>query len=308
MRIRFKNSNINSEKGIALITVLLVTAVLVTVAVNFAFKIYISTARAGNFKDSLRAGLIAENGVDLARKAVEELLKRDPNLVMRDGALTLARSVGDTAVEVRVSDEKGKLSLRLIYQNGVSNDLIKEPYARLVKGLRLEDSIVDTLSDWVDPDELPRSSGAESHDYYRRLPKKYSSKNTYPDTLDELLLIKGYTPEVFGKIKRFVSPYNMDGLVNINTAEKEALMALADGIDDELAGRLIEYRDKTPFRNRSDVMKVPGFEQTGFRLQDRIIVKSDTFRVLSRGTAGGSKRDIEAVITTGGGTLYWREM
>lgn len=55
--------------------------------------------------------------------------------------------------------------------------------------------LADAILDWLDEDELPRKYGAES-EYYQRLDQRYRSKNGPLDTLDELLLVRGVTPEL----------------------------------------------------------------------------------------------------------------
>ena len=60
---------------------------------------------------------------------------------------------------------------------------------------RTADIIVDSILDWIDTDDLHRLNGAES-DYYQSLPNPYKAKNGRLDTLEELLLIKGMSPDI----------------------------------------------------------------------------------------------------------------
>ena len=53
--------------------------------------------------------------------------------------------------------------------------------------------IADAIVDWVDPDDNPRPSGAESSDYSD---KGYRAKNGPLNSMDELLLVKGVTPQL----------------------------------------------------------------------------------------------------------------
>ncbi len=60
--------------------------------------------------------------------------------------------------------------------------------------------------------------------------------------------------------------------VNINTASKEVLMTLK-GVGEALADRIIEYREKTPFKAPEDIMNVKGVGQKVFENnKDRITV------------------------------------
>ncbi|CAG1066030.1 Type II secretion system protein K [uncultured bacterium] len=307
MRKYVKKRYLN-QSGVALVAALLVTAILLTLVTDFTYRMYIGSSRAGILKDSVRAGALATDGVVLAKAGLEELLRRDGNLVMDRDGLVFSQPAGEgLSVEIRAVDEAGKLSMKAVYPlTGLSDPRVEKPLRKLVKDLKLEDALVDSMADWIDNDDVPRPGGAEVHQYGSG-PRPYKPRNNHLEALDELLLVKGFKPDVFMAVSRYLTPYGADGLVNINTAPKEVLAALSDEMTGELADRVIKKRKEAPFRDRSDIMKVPGFERVGFGLQDRITTVSRTYRVFSRATAGESVREVEAVIQLGGGVLYWRE-
>ncbi len=296
------------EQGYALILTLFVTALLVAVVVEFAYSIYVSTARAANFTGSQRAALLAANGVELGGKALGLLLTQDPYMGVAKDGFTFTRTDGDLSVEIRAVDELSRISTAVVYAGtGVVNDKVKGSYSRLLERLKLDPHLADTLADWIDSDDEPRMYGAEGVDFYQALPRPYQPKNNDLESLEELLMIKGYTQEVFNAISPYVTVYNTEGLVNINTAPESVLMALSEDITEELAAELIRYRQESPFKDSSDVMKVPGFETIGFTLQNRVVVRSRLFRIYSRASAGGAVREVEAVVNVGQSVLYWRE-
>ena len=239
------------EGGYALIITLLVTTLLVAVVVEFAYSVYVSTARAANFTGSQRASLLAANGVKLGQKALALLLAADPYLSSAKDGLAFSRVEGDLSVTVRAVDELSKISTRVVYTGtGVLNDNIHGSYARLVSHLSLDPNLTDTLADWIDSDDEPRIYGAEGRDFYRSLPSPYDPKNGYLGSLEELLMIKDYTREVFDAISPYVTVHNNTGAVNINTAPAPVIMALSENITEELAERLIRYRKENTFKDR----------------------------------------------------------
>ena len=299
---------LRSQKGFALIITLLITSVLVGLVTELVYAVYISVSRTNNFMDSQRASLLARSGVDMAKAGLEEFLKIKPFITMDSDGLNFKRNEEDGGLDIKVFDEGGKASLTIVYPNtGALNDKVYNHYLRLLKLLNQKEDIADTLSDWIDADDEPRMMGAEGIDYYQKLSNPYLPKNSYPDSLEEVLMIKGYTPQIYKSISPFVTVYNTSGLININTAGKEIIMSLSDEITEALAQRAIDYRKAIPFKDRSDIMKVAGFETIGFSLQDKIIVESNIFRVYSSAKIGEAVRVVEAVIQTGGGILYWRE-
>ncbi len=298
----------SQQNGFALVIVLFITAVLVTVVVEFIYGVYISTTRAGNFKDMQRAGVLVQSSVEMAEELLQRLLEQRPYMTMDEDGWFFTMGEKGAIIEVRVVDEASKLSLEVVFPaTGEDNTRIKGEYTRLIEILQLEKELVDTLADWIDGDDEPRMYGAEDIDYYSRLPYPYSPKNGRLDTVDEILLVKGYTPDVYREISPYVTVYT-DGLVNINTAPAKVIMALSEDITEEMALKVISHRRETPFSDRSDIMKVPGFETIGFGLQDKITVKSNTYRIFSKVRVGEVVREVEAVVELGGGILYWREM
>lgn len=60
----------------------------------------------------------------------------------------------------------------------------------------MTDEAADSILDWIDADDQSRQFGAEA-DYYQRLDQPYSPRNALPDTLEELLFVKGVGRESF---------------------------------------------------------------------------------------------------------------
>ncbi len=110
-------------------------------------------------------------------------------------------------------------------------------------------ALIDALSDWLDNDDLARDHGAETG-YYQSLKNPYICRNgplRYPE---ELLLVKGFSRKiVYGDkehegIIDYLTIYGQDGKININTALPLILQALAPGMNDEMAGQLVEFREE----------------------------------------------------------------
>jgi len=96
------------------------------------------------------------------------------------------------------------------------------------------------IVDWRDKDSMlsiPLGSAEDS--YYTDLTYPYECKDADFDCLAELLLVKGVTKEVFEKIQDYVTVYGC-GLVNVNTATREVLLAL--GLSESLIDKIISFR------------------------------------------------------------------
>ena len=83
--------------------------------------------------------------------------------------------------------------------------------------------IADAIMDWLDSDDDPRESGAES-DYYQSLNPSYVARNGPIHSLDELLLIKGVTPRLL-----YGEDANRNGLLDPNEDDGDQSPPSDDG-------------------------------------------------------------------------------
>jgi len=305
--------------GVALLITLLVLVLIVILAMEI-FRAGARAAQTGAFgRDSVRGSLLAEAGLAAARIALRETAK-DFQYETLDQVWSRPVppiELGEGTILVTVEDEERKINLnRLVLPNGNAPDEQRlAVFRKLLANLDIDPSLADAVVDWLDNDDTPRVGGAESA-YYLSLPYAYRAKNDLFDTLDELRLVRGMTPERFEKIRPFATIYS-SGKVNINTAPKEVLMALSAGqdaadagdIDAAAAEQIIEYRKGNPFRAAGDIGNVsPALRglYSRTRFPDLIDVKGTAFRVRSTGNVSGTYRTIDAVGLRSGNDIQWR--
>ena len=300
------------DQGFALIITLVITALMTALVVEFIRETYVATAYERNLVNGQQASLLAESGVIGAAGLLAWTLNSQNYSSLQDEwaqEKTLENSGG--TISFRVEEENGKLNLNdVVHADGAAADV----YRRLLKRLDLPLDLTDSLSDWIDADDLPRPGGAESP-YYQSLQPPYKARNNPLDTWGELGLVKGFTPEVRRKLRPFATVYGngspVMSPVNVNTAPPELLTALDDRITDDLARRIVEYRKATPFTdNAADLAKVPGMESIAPGLAGRITAKGSYYRIVSQGRIGETVRTIEAVVRISGTKptfVYWRE-
>ena len=92
-----------------------------------------------------------------------------------------------------VVDEAGKINVNALLSLDNGQGVIA--YNILMALPNMTDDVANSILDWLDPDDTPRSDGAED-DYYSSLPNPYHCKNGPLDSLEELLLVKGVTPQM----------------------------------------------------------------------------------------------------------------
>jgi general secretion pathway protein K len=296
----------NSEKGMVLIIVLIVMALMTAMVVEFAGATYTANAALSNWRDAQRLSLTARSGIHIVTKVVSDNYDRYSYTYPGSVEMPVPGITDDFEGQllIKITDENAKFNLNsLVLPNSTLNQTAYESFRRLLRILALDENIADRVADWIDRDTEPRIGQSEE-----------GAKNTYMDSVDELWLIED--SKVCEKLLPFVTVYGMGeisaNIININTASVTVLMMLDDMMTDELAGRIESYRSLEPFQKTSDIVKVAGFEGSlGQSLIGRIAVKASNFRVTSVAEQNRMKRIIECVMEKSAGGFkvrYWQEM
>jgi general secretion pathway protein K len=274
--------HLKSQRGIALFLVLWIMALLTVIAGEFCYAIKTEVNITRNFKEETQTYYIAMSGiffaigelvvneiVPLQVKATTPGIEEVPEDVRwRVNTDIPAVPFGDGQFKVEKDNESGKVNL-----NRAGAPLLK----MMLNNFEMEDTdkniIVDSIMDWRDKDNFHRVNGAED-EYYLSLPQPYKCKNGDFTSIEELLLVRGVTPEIFyGGLKDLVSVYQdkETGLVrdnrrielfdynriNINAASTRMLRSLPRMTED-IVQEIMKYRGKKDFRSLSDVHLVVG--------------------------------------------------
>jgi len=272
-----------AERGLALMVVLWILTFLSVVFTAFTFSMRTELAAAGNFRDDAEGYYLAEAGVYRAAAEIINADRNDDPDSSHYDALDERWHSNPSAYEnvplgrgsywVTVTDEESKIPL-----NGATETVLRRLFSNSgVKDTRSLSIIVDSILDWRDTDKLHRINGAED-DYYLSLPVPYKAKNGAFETIEELLLVKGMTPEIlYGNVSnperraelreqlpgerqlgsgeylgvaKHLSVFG-SGQVNVNTATPEVLMAL--GLTAAESKIALARRAEAPFRHVADL-------------------------------------------------------
>ncbi|MEE9935763.1 MAG: type II secretion system minor pseudopilin GspK [Deltaproteobacteria bacterium] len=304
---------LKNQSGVALIAVILVVGILLAAALEFNRSTRADVYFAANASDGLKLSCIAKSGFYGAAalladsQSAYETLRDD----WADAEALSARSqtlFADGRFVVRIEDEKGKIPLNKLVSGGAVNEAVKGMLLRLLllPEFDLDEyratQIVDALIDWIDENSEVTGMGAETS-YYASLPAPYAAKNAPLDCIEEMLMIRGITNELFagtGKkpaLGRLVTVYGT-GVVNINTAPKMVLRALAPDITAEKADRMDEYR-RNPINNLSSAdwyKRVPGMGGITINPELIEVAKSNFFRIQATGVIDKMESSVVGVI------------
>lgn len=155
----------------------------------------------------VRFGLVDESS-KLNLNAIAALVPAPTAATSSSSSSTTSGSSSNTSSTTATADQT----------EGLANPLMGLP------GMTLE--ISEAIFDWIDEDTDQRDHGAEN-EYYQSLTPPYECKNGKLETLDELLLIRGVTPQLL-----FGEDANRNGLLdpNENDGPLTAPLDNADGL------------------------------------------------------------------------------
>jgi general secretion pathway protein K len=280
-----------------LLLVLLVVALLATVLTELSFSTLVDMRLAETFRDTTRANYLARGGLEVGKM----LLQDDNNNYDATDELwaigVQQYPVAEGSVTIEITDLGGRVDLnRLVTQQGNVDVVIKDRYLRLLEALDAEQpsALVATLIDWIDPDDNTEVQGAENSVYVSRS-VSHQCKNGPLDTLDELALVEGYSPELLQRLKPHVTAYG-SAKVNVNTASREVLLALADEMDAVAVDTLFAARQEEPFKSVSQIKDLTGMESLYGFIHSYLDVKSQRYRIASTGRVNDGRTTISGVV------------
>ncbi len=208
-----------ATQGIALITVLWVTALMAVVVGSLSASVRSETSIASNMLRLSQAKNAAIGGIYLASY---HLMQLQPDLRWKANGSVSERKIGDSIVRMSIVDEAGKVDL-----NFVQLDLLR----KLLIAAQVEedkvDMIADAILDWRDTDNFTRLNGAEDNEY-ELAGYPYGSKDGLFESIDELKLVLGVDQPLFDRLKDSVTVYSKRSDVNPALAPRTVMLAITN--------------------------------------------------------------------------------
>lgn len=296
-----------NERGVALLVVLWIFIFLFVVAFDFASSVReegVATRRYAEETDGYYLALAA------LQQGLYELLKNSSQPRPVGGAEPadlfggecLEGDLGEGSYRACLVDEGGKINLNL-----ADEALLRLIFTNLGVEEPRRSILGDSILDWRDSDDLHRLNGAES-DYYLSLSPSYTAKNGPFDAVEELLWVRGVTPEIFygseghvGLREIFTVDNPMDR-VNLRTAPAQVIHALL-GIPLEKSRALVEERKKLSQKTLADVLSLLGIGAGDAVMRRFVVANPFMISIEAAGQPADSTapRRLRGVVRLGGG-------
>jgi len=260
----------HGQRGVAIIVVLMLLAIMVAIAGTMADRLFSQFRRATNQLNFQQAYWYSLSAESLAKTVLNQSLTADKNSVNLSQPWAQEREpfpLGDvygTTIQGKITDQSACFNLNAFVD--LDEDASQTPslvrvFQSLLEEIEIDNNqaeqIAQSLWEYLDSNNVPNSSYGVEDSYYESLTPAYMTANTMMVDSTELRAVKGVTGEVMEKIAPYVCALpTTDMRLNINTVNPEhsaLVSALFFGKLSSLAAKeLLENRRNDGFSSVDD--------------------------------------------------------
>jgi general secretion pathway protein K len=251
------------ERGVALLTVLLLVAVIGVIAAASLERLKLQTHLSINMAAIDQARHYAYAGEQIAATRIGDLSSLDRSITLRGEWLDQVKAfpIDDGTATAKVSDGGNCFNLNSLVTQSTEGERIIRPVAvRQFEALmamlgiqpRTAGAIAQAAADWIDSDTTPQAGGAED-ETYARAPIPYRVANALMSDVPELRAVAGVDPAIYERIRPWVCALPVAELspLNINTLRPDqaplVAMLLPEKLTLAFAQRMIDERPPTGY-------------------------------------------------------------
>lgn len=218
------------QAGIALITVLMILAIMVTIATTMTGRMTTSLLRTEGLNYAEKNYWYGQATIELGRMILESDFE-DSNVISLDqtwATPNLVFPVDEGTITGNIVDYRSCFNINAISVKGEDNAALLDltQFKRLLNALEVEDYSVDIIAestrDWVDSnDTVDESEGAEDR-YYEAQKVPHLTANNLMVDISELRSVQGVTGDIYESIKKHLCALpTSEQLINVNTVRQD---------------------------------------------------------------------------------------
>ena len=279
----------STQRGIALLTAVLVLALAAIAATSIAANHQLSIRRTENALFGSQAWSYLQGG----ESWVKVILARDlDDSDVDHSGESWATSLPPLPlpggyISGEIADEQGKINVNNLVVGNEFDPLTRTRLQRVFALLELDETLVQAIIDWIDPDvEAIPPNGAED-DYYTGLEQPYLASNHAMSHISELRLVKGFTQEIYDIVSPYLTALPATTAININSAQDVVIASLSPEISVDSAQTIVDEREEEAFDSLQEFITHPLLREKGINTQ-ALSVQSSYFNLNSNVKIGNS--------------------
>ena len=260
------------QRGVALVTALLISALVTVVAVAMASRQQLDIRRTGNMLEADQAYMYALAAETWAIQMLKQDRKKNQiDSLDEDWAVKLPPiPIEGGVISGSVEDMQGRFNLNNLVDAQNKLDTVQVSAFQLLlaqvslvdEKVQLSPFVANRVADWIDPNLNSLADGAEDLVYLGVDPVPYRTANQPMASPSELAAVAGISLHDMTALLPFISALPRGGTatsatpLNVNTAPEMVLMSLHVDITPQIATALHESRVSSPFENVTDFVNV----------------------------------------------------
>jgi len=305
-----------SERGAALLAVLILVAITGAIAAAALEKLRLSRAVSANVASLDQARFAALGAEQLAVLIVDDLITQDRARTTLtgnwNGATRTIPMPGGGLIEARVRDGGNCFNINSVVQGDVRSGLSRRPsgVGQFVTLMRLAapppaeaTRIAEGAADWADSDVVATPGGAEDQAYGQGAPP-FLTGNTLFAEVSELRVLPGMTPAIYARIRPHICALPVSDLspINVNTLLPHQALLVAmlspGALSEEQVRRVLASRPAAGWANNVEFWRNGGFADASLPLdaQQQVRVRTDWFALDIRSISGDSEHYETALV------------
>lgn len=281
----------DGETGAALLSVLLLVAILAVLAAAAVDRLRLATALASNVAGQAQARAYGYAAEALAMRRIGDTIQGDPSRTTLAGdwnGVERSFPVDRGTAAATITDAGNCFNLNSLVLGQAASGLTARPqgvaqFTRLMVLLEVPPAraaqVAAAAADWIDSDTAPLPGGGED-DLYMSLTPAYRTANTLMVDPSELRAVAGVTPELYARVRPYICalPFTDLSPLNVNTLnERQAVLLamLSPALDPAAAARAIANRpaggwtDLTAFRRDPTLVALTDIDAGQLQIKSR---------------------------------------
>ena len=306
-----------SERGAALLSVLLLVAVMAVIAAVMLERLNLATRLAANSQAMAQARLHALSAESLAMARIRSLVALNPQRTVDPQGILgreIALPLSNALVVARIEDAGNCFNINSLVEGQEGNFVLRPiglaQLRALMTGLAIPEGeaipLTDAIADWIDSDDISLPNGAEDS-FYQGLPTPHRVANRLLVDPGELRAIRGMTPAYYTRLRPWLCALPGAELspLNVNTLRPDQARLIAmlspDTIDVPRAQSIIAQRPAGGVASVADFLRpiAAGGQSFGPEPLGQLKVTSRWFRIDLAVAVDSIRLEEEALVDVG---------
>lgn len=289
----------------ALVTVLLATALAAVLAVGMTFSQQVEIRRTTNLIENDQALLLAQGLEEWAAQLmITDRQQTSSDNLDEDWAVGLLPVAVDNGFVAGImEDMQARINVNnLQAADSATAQRAREQLARLFGFCQVEPEGVAALVDWLDGDSnITSPGGAEDNEYLLRA-VPYRTANRVLTSVSELRMIGGIDAEQYGCLAPNLAALEPGTGINVNTAGELVIASLAPMMSLETAEEIVRERPEGGYASPAEFLNQPPL--AGLVVSPAgLALESDYFLVSGRSGFGQSEIQMYSLLYRGAASV-----